>query len=215
MPIYYGLVVKEAKTVLWDFTEFGGNFQQITRQLFPYIDKNKRKSFQASEYYFHCIDDEGITFLCMANEETDRKVAYAFLEDLKKTFYDTFNITEIQNARSYELNFSEQIKKKIAFFNEKGIGFDSKSKDVLRDLEGVKNILVENMEKIIDRDLKIEVWLSKAKEINQYSMTYKKRAKNYNKMQRNRKIWYIISGILILAIIIFVVILISCGGFHC
>ena len=93
----------------------------------------------------------------MANEETDRKVAYAFLEDLKKTFYDSFNITEIQNARSYELNFSEQIKKKIAFFNEKGIGFDSKSKDVLRDLEGVKNILVENMEKIIDRDLKIEV----------------------------------------------------------
>ena len=109
----------------------------------------------------------------MANEETERKVAYAFLEDLKKTFYNTFNLTEIQNARSYELNFADQIKKKIEFFNEKGIGFDDKAKDVMKDLEGVKNVLVENMEKLLERDFKIEVWLSKAREINQYSMTYK------------------------------------------
>ena len=105
------MVVREKKTVLCEFTDYAGNFQQITRQLFPYIEKNKKKSFQTSEYFFHCIDDDGMTFLCMADEKTERKVAYAFLEDLKKTFYNKFNMLEIQNARSYELEFAEEIKK--------------------------------------------------------------------------------------------------------
>ena len=47
----------------------------------------------------------------MANEETSKDVAYAFLGDLKKTFYSKFNLLEIQNARSYELEFGDEIKK--------------------------------------------------------------------------------------------------------
>ena len=83
MPIFYALIVREKKTVLCEFTDYAGNFQQITRQLFPYIEKNKKKSFQTSEYYFHWIDDEGISLMCMADEETERSVAYGFLADLK------------------------------------------------------------------------------------------------------------------------------------
>ena len=97
----------------------------------------------------------------------------------------------------------------MEFFNEKGIGFDNKSEEVLRDLQGVKNIMVENMEKLLERDFKIEVCLAKAREINQYSITYKKRARSYNRFQRNRRLWYILGGILILAIIIFVIVLIA------
>ena len=212
MPIFYGLVVREAKTVMWEYTDYGGNFQQITRQLFPYIDKNKKKSFQTNEYFFHCIDDEGISFLWMADEKTDRKVAYAFLEEMKKAFYNTFNTLEIQNARSYELKFSDQIKQKMEFFNENGFALDNKSEEVLRQLQDVKNVMITNMEKLLERDFKIEVCLAKSRDLNQYSLTYKKRAKSYNRMQRNRRIWYIIGGILILAIVIFVIILISCGG---
>lgn len=83
MTIFYALIVRERKTVLCEFTDYAGNFQQITRQLFPYIKKNKRISFQTSEYVFHSIDDEGISLLCMTDEQTTRDVAYAFLGDLK------------------------------------------------------------------------------------------------------------------------------------
>lgn len=215
MPIFYGLIVRDTKTVLCEYTSHTGNFQQVTRQLFPYIEKNKKKSFQTSDYFFHCIDDNGISFMCMADGNTERKVAYAFLADLEKTFYNTFNMMEIQNARSYELEFAETIRKKMEFFNEKGIGFDNKSEDVLKNLHDVKNVMVENMEKLLQRDFKIEVCLAKAREINSYSVTYKKRARGYNRMQRNRKIWYALGGILLLAVIIFVIVLISCGGFSC
>ena len=120
---------------------------------------------------------------------------------------------EIQNARSYELEYAEEIMKKMKFFNEKGVGFDTKSEEVLRDLQGVKDVMVQNMEKLLERDFKIEVCLAKAREINQYSITYKKRAKNYNRFQSRRKWWYMLAGLIILAIIIFIIVLVACGGF--
>ena len=145
----------------------------------------------------------------MADETTERKVAYAFLSEVKKVFYNTFSMLDIQNARSYELEFAEQLKKKMEFFNENPTGFDNKSEEVIRDLQEVKNVMIENMEKLLERDFKIEVVLAKARDLNQYSITYKKRARSYNRMQRNRKYWYILGGILILAIIILIIVLIS------
>eukprot|EP00344_Euplotes_crassus_P009647 CAMPEP_0197008730 /NCGR_PEP_ID=MMETSP1380-20130617/46698_1 /TAXON_ID=5936 /ORGANISM="Euplotes crassus, Strain CT5" /LENGTH=169 /DNA_ID=CAMNT_0042429511 /DNA_START=145 /DNA_END=655 /DNA_ORIENTATION=- len=168
-----------------------------------------KKSFQTNEYFFHCVDDEGISLMCMSDEQTERNVAYAFLMDLKKTFYNKFTLLEIQKAKSYELEFADEIKKKMHFFNEKGIGFDTKSEEVLRDLQSVKDAMVENMEKLLDRDFKIDVALARAQDINQYSLTYRKRAKKYNQFQKRRKLWYTLIGIAVLAVIILAIVLIA------
>mmetsp|Transcript_30856 Transcript_30856/g.30401 ORF Transcript_30856/g.30401 Transcript_30856/m.30401 type:complete len:103 (+) Transcript_30856:332-640(+) len=101
----------------------------------------------------------------------------------------------------------------MEFFNEKGIGFDTKSEEVLRDLQSVKDVMVQNMEKLLERDFKIDVALAKARDINQYSLTYKKRARRYNAFQKRRMIWITLIGIVVLAIIILAIVLIACGGF--
>ena len=146
MTIYYALVTRDNKTILSEYSDYSGNFQQTVRQLFPHIDLNKKKSFQANEYNFHCIDEDGITFICMTGEDTERKMAFAFLADLKKTFYNAFTSQQIQAARSYELEFAETISKKIKFFNENPIGFDTKTDEILSELQGVKDVMVENIE---------------------------------------------------------------------
>ena len=83
----------------------------------------------------------------------------------------------------------------------------------MRDLNSVKNIMVENMEKLLERDFKIDVALAKARDINQYSLTYKKRAKKYNQFQKRRRLWYALAGIVVVVIIILVIVLIACNGF--
>ena len=89
------------------------------------------------------------------------------------------------------------------------IGFDNKSEEVMRDLNQVKDVMVQNMEKLLERDFKIDVCLNKSREMSKYSLTYKKRAKAYNTFQKRRKLWYSLAGILILAIIIFIIVLIA------
>lgn len=98
----------------------------------------------------------------------------------------------------------------MVFFNEHGSDTgNAQSEEVIRELQGVKDVMVQNMEKLLERDFKIDVALAKAKDINQYSLTYKKRAKGYNAFQKRRKLWYTLGGLLILAIIILVIVLIA------
>ncbi|SBS87904.1 SNARE protein, putative [Plasmodium ovale curtisi] len=52
MSIIYGLVARE-KTVLAEYTEFGGNFSNISRLLLEIIPPHSaRKSYIYDEYYY-------------------------------------------------------------------------------------------------------------------------------------------------------------------
>ena len=42
------------------------------------------KTWELDEFFFHFINDDGITLLCMTDKEYKRKQAFAFLQDLRK-----------------------------------------------------------------------------------------------------------------------------------
>ena len=69
MSIYYVLVSKRNDMILADYTEYSGNFQQITIDLMKHIEENSKKTFELSDYLFHYINDEGITVLCMTSKD--------------------------------------------------------------------------------------------------------------------------------------------------
>ena len=45
-------------------------------------------SYVYDRYLFHYIQKNSITFLCMADDEFPRRIAFAFLEDLMRRFTD-------------------------------------------------------------------------------------------------------------------------------
>jgi len=69
MSIYYVLVAKRNDMILVDYTEYSGNFQQITIDLMKRIEPDSKKTFELSEYLFHYINEDGLTVLCMTNKE--------------------------------------------------------------------------------------------------------------------------------------------------
>lgn len=76
MPIYYALVAKligETNAVLADFTAYVGNFHNITSKLMPRIETNTMKTWELDEFFFHYINEDGITMLCMTDKEYKRK----------------------------------------------------------------------------------------------------------------------------------------------
>ena len=80
------------------------------------------------------LDDDGISYICMTSEDTEWKIAFTFLNDLKRTFTNTYTPMQIMEARTYELEFAEQIQKKIWFFNDNPIGFDTKAEEAMWEL---------------------------------------------------------------------------------
>ena len=150
----------------------------------------------------------------MTDKVMVKKVAFAFLQDLRKTLLSTYTPREIENAKAYSISaFTEKIREKIKYYNNNSHIMNDKTDQLFRELQGLKDGLIENLDKMIERDGKIEVNLQKAESLSTYSKTYKARARKYRVTQRNRRICYIVILALIVLVLAFFVAVLACGGF--
>lgn len=84
MPIVYSLIARK-KSVLAEYTSSTGNFPTVTRVLLAKIpEQDGKMSYVYDKHVFHYIVDQGMTFLCMSDENTKRRITFAFLEDIKQ-----------------------------------------------------------------------------------------------------------------------------------
>ncbi len=114
MTILYALVARK-KTVLAEFTTTQGNFPTVTRVLLSKIpEHDSRMSYVYDKHVFHYIVDQGITFLCMSDENTKRRITFSFLDDIKKSWRDRYSSVE-QTALAFSLNdmFSPTLRAEI------------------------------------------------------------------------------------------------------
>ena len=70
MPIYYALVAKDypKSIVLSEYTSYSGNFQTVALKLMERITANSMKTFELDDYFFHYINEDGISVLCMTDK---------------------------------------------------------------------------------------------------------------------------------------------------
>jgi hypothetical protein len=114
MTILYALVARR-NAVLAEYTSTQGNFPAVTRVLLGKIPTNdSRMSYVYDKHVFHYIVDQGITFLCMSDDSTKRRITFSFLDDIKKAWRDRFASVE-QTALAFSLNdmFIPTMKSKI------------------------------------------------------------------------------------------------------
>jgi len=103
MTILYCLVSRK-KSVLAEHTSSSGNFPTVTRVLLAKIPEHDSKmSYVYDKYVFHYIVDQGITFLCMSDESTKRRIAFSFLEDVLGLWRERYAATE-QSAIAFSMN---------------------------------------------------------------------------------------------------------------
>ena len=72
------------------------------------------KSYELEEFFFHYINDQGLSVLCMTDKKFNRKQAFAFLQDIKKSLLEYYSQRDIAGAQYLGLRtFSETINEKI------------------------------------------------------------------------------------------------------
>lgn len=103
MPIVYALIARK-KAVLAEYTCSSGNFPTVTRVLLGKIpEQDGKMSYVYDQHVFHYIVDGGMTFLCMATEDTKRRLTFAFLDDIMKLWREKYGSVE-QSALAFSLN---------------------------------------------------------------------------------------------------------------
>ena len=161
MTIFYSLIARNYDLILSEYTDYTGNFQQITRILLyklKLIGQNKADNLFCipyDNYQFNYIITDDLLYLCMSYKDNmnisqknylnENILIYAFLFDLRKFFLTQYNFEDIQKSHSYEYqDFDNSIHLLLEYYNERP-SFTKSGLPVYNFINEDKNVIIENL----------------------------------------------------------------------
>ncbi|CAG8565409.1 9512_t:CDS:2 [Ambispora gerdemannii] len=203
MSLVYGLVAR-GPIILAEYTNSSGNFTQVTQAILEKIPPNNSKlTYVYDRYLFHYICEDGLTYMCMADDSFGRRIPFAFLADIKERFLNTYSKDRTNTALPYGMNeFSKVIAKQMEYFSTNPNA--DRIKQVHGEIEQVKDVMVHNIERVLERGERIELLVDKTDSLNLQAFAFRKRS-----TALKRSMWWKNTKLMIL--LVFVIILIIYG----
>ncbi|KAE8700750.1 VAMP722 protein [Hibiscus syriacus] len=215
-PLIYAFVSR-GEVILAEYTEFSGNFNTIAFQCLQKLPSSDNKfTYNCDGHTFNYLVDNGYTYCVVADESAGRQVTIAFLERVKDDFVSKYASGKATTALANSLNkeFGPKLKEHMQYCVEHPEEI-SKLAKVKAQVSEVKGVMMENIEKVLDRGEKIELLVDKTENLHQQAQDFRNTG---TKIQRkmwlqNMKIKLIVLGILLALILI--IVLSVCHGFNC
>ena len=140
-------------------------------------------------------------------ENLDVDVAFSYLADLKKKFISTYDNQKIQSSYSYQLkNFSDEIKKLQDFYVKNP---QSKLALLKNSINQTSEIMHENVEKLFQRNEKLEITLQKSNNLLGNSDVFYKNIHRMKMKQKYKRLKYMAFFILIVLVMALLIYFIS------
>ncbi|KAL4308139.1 hypothetical protein GQ457_01G023000 [Hibiscus cannabinus] len=235
--------VARGTVILAEHTGFSGNFSTIASQCLEKLPAdNTRFTYNCDGHTFNYLVDNGFTYCIVATESAGRQIPIAFLERIKEDFSKRYGGGKAANAKAKSLNkefgyqclyfisdlfflllvdmlsslYNDRSKlKEHMKYCEENPEEISKLAKVKAQVSEVKGVMMENIEKVLDRGEKIEVLVDKTESLRSQAQDFKQQGTKIK-----RKMWYqnmkmklIVFAIVI--VILLLVILSICPGFKC
>jgi vesicle-associated membrane protein 7 len=214
MPLIYAMVAY-SRTVLAEYSPNTGNFTDIARQLVREIPLHShKKSYAAKNMVFHYMaEDSGLIFMCMADADFGHRVPFMFLDDTRSKFLSQFGRT-YQSAGEGSLNdtFSRTLSSQMNYYNTSPDA--DKARRVKEEIDSVKDIMIQNIDKVLERGDKIEVLVQETDRLQTQSYSFQTKSSQMKRSLwwKNVKLWLCIGGIFILIVaVILIIVLIYLG----
>jgi len=210
MPIIYSCVAHK-DVILAEFTTRTGNFNKVIKRILEQIPNHDNKmSYVFEQHYFHYVVADGITYLCMSEEAFGRRIPFAFLDDIKNRFKATYG-DRGRSAIAYAMqsDFSRILQKQMDYYSNNENA--DRIMQVRKGLDEVKGIMINNIERVLERGEKIELLVDKTEHLTSTSVQFKKKSTELKHAMwwQNTKLILLIVGIC--AVILFLIIWFACG----
>mmetsp|Transcript_42458 Transcript_42458/g.85432 ORF Transcript_42458/g.85432 Transcript_42458/m.85432 type:complete len:220 (-) Transcript_42458:69-728(-) len=215
MSIVYSLISRGV-TVFCEYTGQTGNFVQISRDILEKVEASNDSdptfnSYTYDDHVFHMIIHHGVYYVAMATKDLERRIAYAFLEDIKAKFDEKYSDV-VNTAVAYEMNktFGKVLVERMEFYNSNPEA--DKVRKVRGEVDEVRQVMVENIERILDRGDKIELLVDKSEDLSAQASKFKRSAGHLQ-----RRMWWANCRVqtLIVGSVSVVILLIVLGATKC
>ncbi|XP_024167523.1 vesicle-associated membrane protein 721 isoform X1 [Rosa chinensis] len=170
-----------------------------------------------SAYWSRKQEDNFMLAYCVvAVEALGRQVPIAFLERIKEDFTNRYGGGKAATAVANSLNkeFGSKLKEHMQYCVDHPEEI-SKLAKVKAQVSEVKGVMMENIEKVLDRGEKIELLVDKTENLRSQAQDFRQQGTQMRRKMwlQNMKIKLIVLGILIALILI--IVLSVCNGFKC
>ncbi|PIN14861.1 Synaptobrevin/VAMP-like protein [Handroanthus impetiginosus] len=203
--LIYSFVAK-GTVVLAEHTPYSGNFSTIAVQCLQKLPSNSSKyTYSCDGHTFNFLLDNGFVFLVVADESMGRSVPFVFLErvkdDFKKRYGDSIksddqhsladddeddDLFEDRFSIAYNLDreFGPRLKEHMQYCMNHPEEMNKLSK-LKAQITEVKGIMMDNIEKVLDRGEKIELLVDKTENLQFQADSFQRQGR-----QLRRKMWF-------------------------
>lgn len=213
MAILYALVAR-GTVVLAEFSAVTGNTGAVARRILEKLpnEEGNRMCFSQDRYIFHVLRSDGnLTFLCMANDTFGRRVPFSYLEDIQMRFLKNYGRVA-HSALAYAMNdeFSRVLHQQMEYFSS------NPSADTLNRVRGevseIHTIMVENIDKILDRGERIALLVDKTATMQDSTFHFRKQSRRLHRAlwMKNAKLLALLTFSIVF--LLYIIIAACCGG---
>ncbi|KAK8557579.1 hypothetical protein V6N12_009808 [Hibiscus sabdariffa] len=178
--------VARGTVVIADYTEFTGNFTTIASQCLQKLPATNNKfTYNCDGHTFNYLVDNGYTYCVVAVESAGRQVPIAFLERIKEDFTKRYAGGKAANASANSLSkeFGPKLKEHMQYCIDHPEEI-SKIAKVKAQVSEVKGVMMENIEKVLDRGEKIEILVDKTENLRSQAQDFRQQG-----TRMRRKMW--------------------------
>lgn len=209
--------VARGTVILADYTDFSGNFAGIAAQCLQKLPATNNKfTYSCDGHTFNYLVDNGFTYCVVAVESVGRQIPIAYLERIKEDFTNRYGggKAAIAVANSLKKEFGPKLKEQMQYCMDHPEEV-SKLAKVKAQVSEVKGVMMENIEKVLDRGEKIELLVDKTENLRSQAQVFRQQGGQIKRKMwwQNMKIKLIVLAILI--VLILIIVLSICGGFKC
>lgn len=200
--IYYSLVAAQDGNVIAEYQRIKGNHPINAKKVLQNIPKgvNERRSFTHQKLCYNVqTDAQGTTFMCVTDESFSRVTAFNFLEAAKKT---------CGPLKSAPPAMFTQLKRETDFFSDPK---NDKISKIKTEIGQVKDVMIDNIEKILERGDRIDNLVQKTEGLEKQSTQFKANATSLKNKMFLKKIIMIIVIVVVILLVIFLIVLFSCS----
>ncbi|KAM7262473.1 hypothetical protein ACFE04_000156 [Oxalis oulophora] len=214
--LIYSLVAR-GTVVLAEYSEFTGNFTTIAAQCLQKLPSSNNKfTYNCDAHTFNYLVDNGFTYCVVAVESIGRQVPITFLERVKEDFTNKYGAGIAATATALSLNkeFGSKLKEHMQYCMDHPDEVNKLAK-VKAQVSEVKGVMMENIDKVLDRGEKIEILVDKTENLHSQAQDFRDGGNMIRRKMwmQNMKLKLVVLAIIVA--IIFIIILSICGGFSC
>ncbi|KAM3271249.1 hypothetical protein ACQJBY_041802 [Aegilops geniculata] len=210
-------MVARGTLVVAEHTAYTGNFRDIAAQCLHKLPAgDSRFTYTCDGHTFTFLLHQGYAYCVVATESAGREVPLAFLERIKEEFNKRYagGKAATATANSLSKDFGPRLKEQMQYCMDHPEEVSRLSK-VQAQVSEVKGIMIENIDKVIDRGEQIEGLVTRTEQLHDHALDFRTEGTRIRRRMwyQNMKIKLIVAGIVVA--IILIIVLSICHRDHC